>query len=151
MRKAEISNLVQSSSHLWQGDRHLPGRVALSTGFAELDRVLPFGGWPSGVVWLDYPRAGIGELRLLSPAMRQIRREQRRVVWVNPPYQPYTATMPAALELLELINETRPDLLKCWQGSRIILETLQLIPYLKNCHPRLWRRIVRDIRSEPQK
>ena len=49
------------------------------TGFPVLDRQLPGGGWPvDGIAELLYDHQGIGELRLLVPALAYLSREQAR-------------------------------------------------------------------------
>ena len=68
---------------------------ALPTGFAEFDALLPGGGWPVGAITELMPEAqGIGELSLLLPALAQLTRTGRYLVWIAPPCLPY----PPALE-----------------------------------------------------
>lgn len=119
MQQTELSNLVQTNPHLWRGDRNLLGRPVVSSGFAPLDQALPAGGWPAGVVWLDYPRAGIGELSLLHPAMQQLSRERREVVLLNPPYQPYPAAMPGMATSGLVIEPDRFDNV-LWAADKLI-------------------------------
>ena len=60
----------------------------VSTGFAELDRCLPGGGWPTGaLVEILHGICGIGELSLLLPAIAQMIRGDRWLVCVMPPYR----------------------------------------------------------------
>lgn len=67
---------VPESLHpaLWRA--HQLGRqreAALRTGFAELDAQLPGGGWPRQVLTeLLLPHPGVGEMRLLAPALAGI-------------------------------------------------------------------------------
>lgn len=63
---------------------------AVSTGYAELDAVLPGGGWPLGAVSeVFYSATGMGELRLLLPALARIsHNDDRWQLWLNPPLQP---------------------------------------------------------------
>jgi len=74
---------------LWRGSQLAQGRQAtISTGFAELDRELPGGGWPLGaLVELMPQHPGIGEIQLLRPAMQQLD-PARRIVLVDPPHVP---------------------------------------------------------------
>jgi len=83
-------SLFQSSggSPVWRADE-LPADEAsgpaLASGFAELDRELPGGGWPQGqLIELLADAAGIGELTLLAPALAQLATQQRCAVWVLP-------------------------------------------------------------------
>jgi cell division inhibitor SulA/protein ImuA len=67
------------------------------SGFAELDAQLPGGGWPrGGLSELLFDTAGIGELRLLLPALRILSRQMRWIAWVNPPFIPYAPALSAA-------------------------------------------------------
>jgi len=77
-----------------------------STGFTSLDKELPGTGWPAdGVTEFLHDRAGIGELRLLAPALARMTREQNRwVLFVSPPYIPYPpALAQAGIDLTRVI------------------------------------------------
>ncbi|OVZ60720.1 hypothetical protein CDO44_08320 [Pigmentiphaga sp. NML080357] len=74
---------------LWRGSQLARNcRPGLDTGHAELSRQLPDGGWPLGsLTELLLPQPGIGEIRLLLPALRQLP-AQRSIVLLHPPHQP---------------------------------------------------------------
>ena len=77
-----------------------------STGFTSLDKELPGTGWPAdGVTEFLHDRAGIGELRLLAPALARMTHEQNRwVLFVSPPYIPYPpALAQAGIDLTRVI------------------------------------------------
>jgi hypothetical protein len=60
----------------------------------ELDAALPGGGWHAGtIVELMPTRAGIGELRLLMPALARITGTGRRVAFISPPYLPFAPAL----------------------------------------------------------
>lgn len=61
------------------------------SGFEELDALLPGGGWPAaGVCELLHDYQGIGEFRLLAPALAHLSQTQGRwLLLVSPPYIPY--------------------------------------------------------------
>lgn len=62
-----------------------------SSGYPVLDAALPQSGWPSaGLIELLLQQPGIGELRLLQPALQMIARK-RPVVLVQPPCLPQAA------------------------------------------------------------
>lgn len=64
------------------------GRV-LSTGYDTLNAELPGGGWPlGGLTELLCPQPGIGECRLLRPALSTLCAGARRIALVGPPYLP---------------------------------------------------------------
>jgi protein ImuA len=89
---------------LWRA--HQLGRqsgAAWSSGFAELDLALPGGGWPARVLTeLLLPHAGIGEMRLLAPALAAVQ-QQRSVMLFDPPAQPFGSALSACgLDLQQL-------------------------------------------------
>ena len=65
-----------------------------ASGFQELDAALPNGGWQSGtIVELMPAEIGIGELRLLMPALARITHSDRHVALVSPPYIPFAPAL----------------------------------------------------------
>ena len=72
---------------LWLG--HQLGRTgadAVASGFARLDAELPGGGWPRrALAELLLPHAGVGEIRLLAPALVAAQRAGRLVMFFDPP------------------------------------------------------------------
>jgi protein ImuA len=61
--------------------------ATVETGYAALSAALPGGGWPAGnLIELLLPRPGVGELRLLYPALRKL--ETGRIVLLQPPHLP---------------------------------------------------------------
>lgn len=80
---------------VWRADRigH-PGTPAISSGFSALDAELSGAGWPLGMLTeLIVREAGIGELRLLVPLLRQLTRERRTVILLTPPHIPYAPAL----------------------------------------------------------
>jgi hypothetical protein len=96
---------VLSHPAIWRGGDCAPEPAALPTGYAALDAVLPGGGWPQGALTeMLLAHEGIGELRLALPALAQLTRGGRAVVWVAPPYRPYAPALAASgLDLARLI------------------------------------------------
>ena len=83
---------------VWRGREQAGRRVGIATGYAALDQHLPGGGWPpDALTEVLTTRYGIGELRLLMPALAQLSNEAPRqdftepgwIAWVAPPFQPY--------------------------------------------------------------
>jgi cell division inhibitor SulA/protein ImuA len=71
--------------------------TSVPSGFAALDAELPGGGWPTGCLTECLPaHEGIGELRLLGPALARLSRAGRRLAWIAPPYLPYAPALDAA-------------------------------------------------------
>src|SRR6476620_5372110 len=91
---------------LWLG--HQLGRIgsdAVTSGFARLDAELPGGGWPRRALSeLLLPHAGVGEIRLLAPALVAAQRAGRLVMVFDPPAAlSATALARLGLDLEELL------------------------------------------------
>ena len=87
--------------NLWRagqmGERQAQSQAGIPTGFTLLDEQLPGAGWPNaGLAELMLGSAGIGELRLLVPALHAMSQQQNRwVAWINPPFVPYAPALQA--------------------------------------------------------
>ena len=101
---ASLQDLLQRQS-VWRGGAPAPvAGAALPSGFDELDRALPGGGWPAGgLTEIFCERDGIGEVQLVLPAFAALTREAKRVAWIAPPHLPYAPALAAAgLDLSQL-------------------------------------------------
>lgn len=124
---ASIEQLLQqNSARLWRAREPGSGAASttpagLPTGYAALDRCLPGGGWPrQGLIEILSDQRGIGELRLLLPALAALCRDASAeadvyppprsahvgsamlphergsggwIAWVSPPYRPYAPSL----------------------------------------------------------
>jgi hypothetical protein len=102
--------------HVWRGRPvTAPAADGHPTGLATLDDALPQGGWPrQALTEILLAGDGIGELRLLWPAVSQITQAGGTVVLVAPPYVPHApAWHRASIDLLNLhvIHADRRDAL----------------------------------------
>jgi hypothetical protein len=107
-----VERLLQDNpARLWRAREQ--GAVSatargLPTGHAALDRCLPGQGWPrQGLIEVLSDQRGIGELRLLMPALVRLcpprvvqqkpgttpRRGGGWIAWVSPPYTPYAPAL----------------------------------------------------------
>ena len=95
-----------------------------SSGYAPLDAALPGRGWPAGAVTeLLVERAGIGELSLLLPLLRELTGDEASdVALVAPPHTPFAPALANAgivLERLLIIDPPTPnDAL--WAAERLL-------------------------------
>jgi hypothetical protein len=91
----ELESLLRTDRRIWRGKRADDAVCpTIPTGFAELDRLLPGGGWPlPALIEIVAPTWGIGELSLLLPAMRQLNHAGRWLVWIAPPFVPYAPAL----------------------------------------------------------
>ncbi len=78
---------------LWRATQLAQGAArTLPTGHAALSAELPDGGWPLGsLTELLVPHPGIGEIRLLRPALAQLE-TRRAIALVQPPHTPHIAS-----------------------------------------------------------
>jgi hypothetical protein len=79
---------------------------AQPTGLAELDALLPGGGWPRGALSeILIEQDGIGECSVLLPALAALTQARKRVALVAPPYVPYAPALVAAgVDLAQLVH-----------------------------------------------
>ena len=93
---------------VWRGSSRVDARAGLASGYPKLDRCLPGGGWPlAALTEILIGQYGIGELRLLMPALAQLSvaetethcdnpgeyTEPGWIAWVAPPFQPYAPAL----------------------------------------------------------
>jgi protein ImuA len=99
-----LDDLLQRAD-IWRGDRLDAGIKSISSGFAELDALLPGGGWPQGAITeIMIPHQGIGALRLLMPTLARLSQGDRWICWVAPPYIPYApALVNAGIDLSRVL------------------------------------------------
>lgn len=98
-RDEALAELERQHPGLWRAGQ-LGQASALSvwpTGFDALAAELPGGGWPVGAVTeLLHADCGMGELRLLLPALRSLTAAKRRLALIGPPHAPNAMGLAAA-------------------------------------------------------
>lgn len=89
---------LMDRGQLWQAaSRQLKDEAVCSSGYFELDQCFLEQGWPSACLTeLFCAQPGQGEISLLLPLLVQLQQEQRDLLWLNPPMQPFPATLAAA-------------------------------------------------------
>jgi cell division inhibitor SulA/protein ImuA len=122
---ASATHLLEHPA-LWRGDECARIGAAVPSGFAELDRCLPGGGWPQGALTeLIWRTPGIGELSLLMPACAQLTQAGRSVIFVAPPYIPYAPALAnAQIDLARMLlidSKARKD--KLWALEQALRST----------------------------
>ncbi|MGC2456393.1 MAG: translesion DNA synthesis-associated protein ImuA [Gallionellaceae bacterium] len=107
---ASLDSVLQHPG-IWRGNQLAQtGEDVLPTGFAELDELLPGGGWPRGALTeILAGREGIGELRLLLPALARVSEQSRWQAWVAPPHLPYAPALAAAGVKLKQLLVAKPQ------------------------------------------
>lgn len=107
---------------LWRASQlaHSVGRC-IDTGYQALSHQLSGGGWPVGtLVDLLVAQPGIGEMRLLSPALRTVAR--KRVILLQPPHTPQAIALAnmglAPSQIVWLKSESSADAL--WAAEQVL-------------------------------
>lgn len=94
---------------------------AQATGYSALDQALPGGGLPTGAVTEILSQAmGIGELRIVMPALAQLTRSERYVAFVAPPYLPYPPALAQHGARLEKIVTVRATTNELWAAEQML-------------------------------
>jgi len=90
-----LSSLSSLPAGLWRASELARcHRAGHATGFAALDAELPGAGWPHGAVTeLLSERPGLGEWRLLAPALRDLTQAGQPVMVIAPPMLPYAPAL----------------------------------------------------------
>ena len=97
-RDSSSLDKLLENPRLWRGRNPAHGMAGLASGYDRLDRHLPGGGWPQhALTEILTEHYGIGELRLLMPALASLSAEDNHadftepgwIAWVAPPFQPY--------------------------------------------------------------
>lgn len=93
----------------------------VDTGHPTLSTQLPDGGWPRGaLVDLHIQKNGVGELRLLAPALRKV--AHKSVVFLQPPHAPQAIALAgmglAPSQLIWLKSGTSADAL--WAAETVL-------------------------------
>ena len=110
----------------WAAGSLAPGLISegatRSTGSSALDQALG-GGWPLGAITeLTYAVEGIGELRLLLPALVSATMAQLWAAWVAAPHTPYApALQRAGVQMARvLVVEAQTSEDRCWALERCL-------------------------------
>jgi len=90
-----IEGKIWRGSHSKQHTKN--NRASISTGYKSLNKQLHGNGWPLGTVnEFGVNQHGIGELRLLMPALKSIQKSSqglRHIVLIAPPYLPFAPAL----------------------------------------------------------
>ena len=132
-RDSETSSLETrlENPRVWRARSQPVPAEGLSSGYAQLDRLLPGGGWPrQALTEILIGQYGIGELQLLMPALASLCAEDSGgeavepgwIAWVAPPFQPYPpALQKCGINLTRmLIVRPRSDSEALWSAEQAL-------------------------------
>lgn len=110
---------------IWRADPRMQTeglQQAIPTTHAELDRALPEQGWPIGALTeLLVKTSGIGELSLLTPALKKVCDDGRGIALLAPPHLPQARAWQQCgipLDRLLIVEAEGRDLL--WSAEQVL-------------------------------
>ncbi|MFT5571937.1 MAG: protein ImuA [Cryomorphaceae bacterium] len=102
----ELEKLLEQHSHslsgkIWRGSQTHNAKVkrkkVVDSGHPALNELLHSAAWPLGTTTeIGLANPGIGELRLLIPALRELtndKNSQQNIIWVAPPFLPFAPSL----------------------------------------------------------
>ena len=112
-----------AARRVWRGQPAANATVdAIATGWDAFDALLPGGGWPPAALSeILLPADGVGELRLVWPALARLTRDDGVVAVVAPPYRPYAPAWQSAglrYEALQVVDANPRDAL--WAAEQCL-------------------------------
>ncbi|MGA7979273.1 MAG: translesion DNA synthesis-associated protein ImuA [Chromatiaceae bacterium] len=100
-----LEQLLNGRRDLWRGravSAAIP--VGISTGFAALDALLPWRGWPPGALSEILNDSPGRALALLKPTLARLSSEARWLLFIDPPFVPFAPALAASgVELARLL------------------------------------------------
>ena len=87
-----LKKILRECPDIWLGSSKSSNsqQNLLSTGYSTLDQGLNDSGWPqTGLIEVFASLLGIGEIRLFTPALKELINNKKTIVWINPPFIPY--------------------------------------------------------------
>jgi len=116
---------------LWRGSHAKQGiqnnRKSINTGYESLNKELHGQGWPLGTInEVGITQNGIGELRLLIPALRELQNissGQRQIILIAPPKQPFAPALVKENIHLESISIVKTKTIKdsLWAAEQSLI------------------------------
>lgn len=130
-RDSSSLDKLLENPRVWRGHNQAHAPTGLSSGYEALDRHLPGGGWPkNSLTEILVEHYGIGELRLLMPALAALSAEDYSadynepgwIAWVSPPFQPYPPALQQwGIDLSRvLIVRPRDDSEMLWSAEQAL-------------------------------
>lgn len=107
---------------VWKGAGQQAAVARHPTGHAQLDTLLPGGGWPeSSLSEILLSAPGSGELQLLWPTLARLTRSRERVVLVAPPFIPFApAWLQAGVDLRWLVLVQASEKEALWAAEQCL-------------------------------
>ncbi len=115
-----LEQLLQGRTDIWRGNGVAPAAPSgVASGHAELDALLPGGGWPRGAL-SEILCDGAAGFALILPALASLSRAGRWILLVAPPHLPYAPALAGrGLDLRQLLLVREQELSAAlWAGEQ---------------------------------
>ena len=132
---------------VWQANQQrCTSTEVISSGYGQLDRELPQGGWQTGQVCEIYPlKYGCGDMHILLPALAALSHRQQWIMMVAPPAIPYAPALAMAgidtRRLLMVHPKDRKEALWCVEEGLRSGHCSAVMGWLPESDPNSIRRI----------
>ena len=143
-----LQSLVNSQPMLWRGsEQPYSSNQSVPTGYEELDRFLPTGGWPTdSLTEIVVSNWGNGEFQILLPFLSRVSHGPFPIVFIAPPHIPYAPALQHAGVLLEklIIIDSEISSSDLWWAAEKTLrhpESGTVLTWAKQYSPRHVRRL----------
>lgn len=113
-------NSLKQRRLIWQARAQLNDEhECIASGYPEFDQAL--GGWPSrGLIELQLERYGLGELRLILPALKRLSSTRPFQVWVAPPALLLPHNLDARALSRQIIVRPTDAKQQCWVLEQLV-------------------------------
>lgn len=147
-RRSQAQALAASLPQaLWRGDA-LGSHAAsgFSTGYPQLNRELPGGGWPASILTeLLWTQHGGGEFRLLAPVLAELSRAGKPVILLAPPhpvFAPALAQLGIDIKQVLVVQPEKPAD-RLWAAEQVLksVHAGALLCWLPQARPDHLRRL----------
>jgi len=141
-----LDDLV-SHPQIWRARDTESFSEVLPTGCEELDCYLPGGGWPrNAITEIFLERYGVGELSLLMPALAELSKEERWIVWIDPPFIPYAPALTRCgveLDRVLLVHASTVKQHALWAVEQALRSksSVAILAWLKTANDKALRRL----------
>ncbi|MCP5160793.1 MAG: translesion DNA synthesis-associated protein ImuA [Hahellaceae bacterium] len=120
----DLLTQLTHDARLWQAGQWRDYQcAAIATEYPALDALLAGQGWPlGGLTELLCDTPGIGELRLLMPALARLSQQPRWQLWITPPFVPFAPALQAHGIQLDrvLIIHARQTKAQLWTAEQAL-------------------------------
>jgi len=130
---AELQQVLKRAD-IWQASKQSNHYPAIVSGYASLDKLLHFGGWPlNRLTEILIERLNIGEMQLILPAIAKVMEKGGWLFLIEPPFNPYAPGW-----LKANINIQKMIIIQSCQEKDWLWAAEQVIGHQESCCTLFW-------------